>query len=197
VDPTQSGRSAHGARKSAVFGNSVRSLMLVLLTTSHPAWFPVALAQPVPGRPEYTTSNPLLPPVAMDSTGNFVVVWESFGSAGTDTGKYNTGVQGPALRQHGDGDPNSQAEPVVAMDSTGNFVVVWLSDGELRVGHRSIALLNYSADASPRREGRVGREIEETSAQPPHVGEFTKNHVPSVPIHPSPSSSWNGGSRLP
>jgi len=147
VDPTQSGRSAHGARKSAVFGNSVRSLMLVLLTTSHPAWFPVALAQPVPGRPEYTTSNPLLPPVAMDSTGN--------------------------------------------------FVVVWLSDGESRVGHRSIALLNYSADTSPRREGRVGREIEETSAQPPHVGEFTKNHVPSVPIHPSPSSSWNGGSRLP
>jgi len=196
VELTQNGRSAHGARKSAVFGNSVRSLMLVLLTTSHPAWLPVALAQPVPGGPEYTTNNQLLPPVAMDSTGNFVVVWESFGRAGTDTGKYNIGVQGPALRQHGNGDPNNQAEPAVAIDSAGNLVVVWLSHGEPRVGHRSMALLSYSAGTSPGREGHVGREIRETSAQPPHAREFTKSYVPSVPIHPSPSSSWTGG-RLP
>ena len=194
MDPTQNGRSAHGARKSAVFGNFVRSLMLVLLTTSHPAWLPVALAQPVPRGPEYTTNNQLLPPVAIDSTGNFVIVWESFGSAGADTGKYNIGVQGPTPRQHGDGDPNNQAEPAVAVDSTGNFVVVWLSDGKLRVGHRSITLLSYSADTSP---GREGREIQETSAQPLHVGKFTKSYVPSVPIHPSASSSWSGGSRLP
>jgi len=196
VDPTQNARSVHGARKSAVFGNSVRSLMLVLLTTSHPAWLPVALAQLVPGGPGYTTNNQLLPPVAMDSTGNFVVVWESFGGAGTDTGKYNIGVQGPAPRQHGDGDPNNQAEPAVAMDTAGNLVVVWLSDREPRVGHRSIALLSYSADTSPGHEGRVEREIQETSAPPPHVGEFTKSFVSSL-IHPSPSSSWNGGSRLP
>ena len=146
MELTQNGRSAHGARKSAVFGNSVRSLMLVLLTTSHPAWLPVALAQPVPGGPEYTTNNQLLPPVAMDSTGN--------------------------------------------------FVVVWLSHGEPRLGHRSMALLSYSAGTSPGREGHVGREIRETSAQPPHAREFTKSYVPSVPIHPSPSSSWTGG-RLP
>ena len=106
-----------------MFGTSVRSLMLVLLTTSHPAWLPVALAQPVPSGLEYTTNGQLLPPVAMDSTGNFVVVWESFGSAGTDMGKYNIGLQG----QHGDGDPNDEAEPVVAMDSAGNLVVVWPS----------------------------------------------------------------------
>jgi len=186
VDPTQDGRSAHGARKSAVFGNTVRSLMLVFLTTSHPAWLPVAWAQSVK----------LLPPVAMDSTGNFVVVWESFGRAGTDTGKYSIGVQG----RLGDGDPNNQAEPAVAMDSAGNLVVVWLSDGEPRVGHRSTALLGYSTDTSPGREGRegrVGREIQETSAQPPHARKFAKSYVPSVPIHPSPSSGWNGNSRLP
>jgi hypothetical protein len=182
VDPTQT-RSAHGARKSAVFGNTVRSLMLVFLTTSHPAWLPVAWAQSVK----------LLPPVAMDSTGNFVVVWESFGRAGTDTGKYSIGVQG----RLGDGDPNNQAEPAVAMDSAGNLVVVWLSDGEPRAGHRSIALLGYSTDTSPGREGRVGREIQETSAQPPHARKFVKSYVPSVPIHPSPSSGWNGNSRLP
>jgi hypothetical protein len=130
-----------------VFGNSVRSLMLVLLTTSHSVWLPVARAQPVPGGPEYTTNNHSLPPVAMDSTGN--------------------------------------------------LVVVWFGDGEPRVGHRSIALLSYSADTSSGREGRVGRETDETSARPSHVGAFAKSHVPSVSIHPSPSSSWNGGSRLP
>ena len=172
-----------------MFGNSVRSLMLVLLATSYPAWLPVALAQPVPGGPEYTTNNQLLPPVAMDSTGNFVVVWESF--------KSNIGVQAPALRQHGGGDPTNQAEPAVALDSAGNLVVLWLNDGEPRVGHRSTALLGYSVDTSPRPAGRVGREIQETSAQPPHVGQFSKSYVPFVPIHPSPSSSWNGGSRLP
>jgi len=197
VDPTHNRRSAHGVRKSAVFANCARSLMLVLLTTSHPAWLPVASAQLVPGGPGYTTNNQLLPLVAMDSTGSFIVVWEGFGGAGTDTGRYNIGVQGPALRQHGDGDPNNQAEPAVAMDGAGNLVVVWLSDREPRVGHRSIALLSYSADTSPGNEGRVGREIQETSAPHPHVGEFTKSHVPSVPIHPSPSSSWNGGSHLP
>ena len=127
MNPTQDRRSVHGARKSAVFDNSVRAL-LVLFTTSYPAWVPVALAQSAPRGPEYTTKNQLLPPVAMDSTGNFVVVWEGFGSAGTDTGKSKLGVE----RQQGDGDPDNQAEPAVAMDGAGNLVVVWLSDGEPR-----------------------------------------------------------------
>ena len=184
MDPTRNGKSTHGA------GNSIRSLILVLLTSSHPAWLPVAWAQPVSGGAEYTTNGQLLPPVAMDSTGNFVVMWESFGSAGTDTGKHNIGVRGPALRHHEGGDPNDQAEPAVAIDGTDNLVVVWLSDGKLRVGHRSIALLHYSADTAPEREGRVGREIQETPAQPPHARKFTKSHLPSA-------SGWNGGSRLP
>ena len=201
MDPAQNGSGAHGARKSAVSGNSVRSLMLVLLMTSHPAWLPVALAQPVPGGPDYTTNNQLLPPVAIDSTDDFVVVWESFGSAATETGKYNIRVQRPALRKHGDDAPNNRAEPAVAIDSAGNLVVVWLGDGEPRIGHRSIALRSYSADTSADtsmgREGRVEREVQETSTQPPHVREFTNSYVPTVPIHPSPRSSWNGGWRLP
>ena len=116
MDPARNGSGAHGTR--AVSGNSVRSLMLVLLTTSHFAWLPVTLAQPVPGGPDYTTNNQLLPPVAMDSTGDFVVVWESFGSATTETGTA----------------PNKLAEPAVAMDSAGNLVVVWLGDGRCDAG---------------------------------------------------------------
>ena len=153
--------------------------MLVLLTASHPAWLPVALAQPLLAEPAYTPNNQLLPPVVMDSTGNPIVVWKSFGS------------------DRSDGDPNEQAEPAVAMDSAGNLVVLWLSDGELRVGHRSVARLSYPADTSPGREVRVGREIRETSTQPPQVGVSTKSYVPVVPIRPSLSSSWNGDWRLP
>ena len=77
MDPTQTGRSAHGARKSAVLGNSVRALILVLLTTSHPARFPVALAQPVPGGPEYTDKR--TPAARAASGGRFGV------SCGTGT----------------------------------------------------------------------------------------------------------------
>ena len=155
--------------------------MLVLLTTSQSAWLPVALAQPVPGGP-YTTNNQLLPPAAMDSTDDFVVVWESFGSAATETGTT----------------PNKSAEPAVAVDSAGNLVVVWLGDGEPRIGHGSIALRRYAADTSMGREGRVERAVQETST-PPHVREFTNSYVPTVPIYiyPSPRSSWNGGWRLP
>ena len=118
MDPAQSGTGAHGARKSAVSGNSARSLMLVLLTTSQFAWLPVTLAQPLPGGPDYTTNNQLLPPVAVDSTDDFVVVWESFGSAATETGTA----------------PNKLAEPAVAIDSAGNLVVVWLGDGRCDAG---------------------------------------------------------------
>ena len=63
-------RTQSGARTSAMFRNSVRSLMLVLLT-----------AQPVLGGPEYTMSDQL-----MDGTGNLVVVLLSDGSSGLDSG---------------------------------------------------------------------------------------------------------------
>ena len=161
MDPARSGSGAHGARKSAVSGNSVRSLMLVLLTTSCAAWLPVALAQPVPGGPDYATNNQFLPPVAIDSTDDFVVVWESFGSAATETRTA----------------PNKLAEPAVAIDSAGNLVVVWLGDGEPRVGHRSMGMRSYSADTSMGREGGVEREVEET--------EFIVTSQPTLSI-PSP-----------
>src|SRR5688572_1389926 len=77
----------------------------------------------------YTTDVQVLPAVASDSSGNFVVVWQGaqdgsgygvfgqrYASSGTPLGPefrvntYTTGVQG---------------RPAVAADSLGNFVVVW------------------------------------------------------------------------
>jgi len=79
---------------------------------------------------EGTTNRPV---VAMDSTGNFVVVWYNnpggnwniyarrYNSAGEALGnefQVNTTTEG------------QQSRPGVAMDSTGNFVVVWYSQSD-------------------------------------------------------------------
>jgi hypothetical protein len=85
----------------------------------------------------YTTSEQLDPMVASDSNGNFVVVWESLGSSGSDTSSY--GVHGQ--RYDSAGSPqggqfqvntyttSEQLHTAVATDGAGNFVVVWESLG--------------------------------------------------------------------
>ena len=86
----------------------------------------------------YTTDEQTDPMVAMDSLGNFVVVWESYGSDGTDD-DYNS-VQGQLYDS--DGDPvggefqvntfttSRQESVAVAADGQGNFIVVWQSNLE-------------------------------------------------------------------
>jgi len=81
----------------------------------------------------YTTSWQNHPTVAADVQGNFVVVWDSAGSYGTDT-SYRS-IQGQRYDANGVpvGDQfqvnayttYSQNSPDVAADAQGNFVVVW------------------------------------------------------------------------
>jgi len=83
----------------------------------------------------FTNSDQVLPSVAMDGSGSFVVAWTSigqdrsgggvfarrFGSTGTPKGRefrVNTFTM------------NYQTNPSVAVDGSGNFVVVWSSDGQ-------------------------------------------------------------------
>jgi len=85
----------------------------------------------------YTTGTQNDPSVAMDADGDFVVVWESDGSGGTDTSGYSTQGQ----RYDAAGTPqgsqfqvntyttSTQFVPSVAMDADGDFVVVWTSYG--------------------------------------------------------------------
>ncbi len=85
----------------------------------------------------YTTSFQRSPAVAADGLGNFIVVWTSFGSSGTDTS--NNGIQGQRYDAAGaalgaEFQVNSyttsyQFSPAVAADGQGNFVVVWGSAG--------------------------------------------------------------------
>ncbi|MEM8932266.1 MAG: hypothetical protein AAGE94_13880, partial [Acidobacteriota bacterium] len=85
----------------------------------------------------FTSSLQFNPSVGVDADGDFVVVWNSFGSAGTDTS--GSSIQGQ--RYTADGSPiaselqvNSyttgfQDDPIVAVDSDGDFVVAWTSAG--------------------------------------------------------------------
>lgn len=87
----------------------------------------------------YTTGDQLRPAVASDPAGNFVVVWTSDGSEGSDTD--DSSVQGQ--RYSAAGTPlgtefqvntyttNGQSTSDVAADSAGNFVVTWMSYGSM------------------------------------------------------------------
>lgn len=85
----------------------------------------------------YTTSFQDDGAVAMDAEGNFVVAWQSYGSAGSD----QFGYSAQARRFAADGTPLDPVEtqlntftildqrgPHPAMDPRGGFVVVWASD---------------------------------------------------------------------
>ena len=79
----------------------------------------------------YTTSNQRDPSVAMDSDGDFVVVWRSF-QDGSGDGIYaqrydNTGAAQGAEFRVNTYTTNYQLRPSVAIDSDGDFVVTWES----------------------------------------------------------------------
>src|SRR5690606_25856525 len=85
----------------------------------------------------YTSSYQHWPQVAMDGDGDFVVIWVSDGSNGSDTDHYS--IQGQ--RYNSAGVPQGsqfqvnsytndiQRDSAVSMDSDGDFVVVWGSQG--------------------------------------------------------------------
>ncbi len=85
----------------------------------------------------YTSGGQYTPAIASDATGNFVVVWTSADSNGTDSDGFS--IQGQrygsdGLEIGGEFQVNSyttnyQILPAVAADATGNFVVALQSDG--------------------------------------------------------------------
>ncbi|MCP4654380.1 MAG: hypothetical protein GY856_03065, partial [bacterium] len=85
----------------------------------------------------YTTQNQVYPAIAVDSGGEFVVVWSSYGSGGDDSSGYSIQAQ----RYDSDGTAAGSQFQVntyttdkqqwndVAMNSDGEFVVGWRSRG--------------------------------------------------------------------
>jgi hypothetical protein len=104
----------------------------------------------------YTPGRQQRVDIAADAAGNFVVVWQSFGSNGSDTS--DDSIQ--ARRYDADGNPlaaqfqvntyttNGQRNPEVGMDDAGNFVVVWGSLGSSGSDTSFSSILGQRYDAS-------------------------------------------------
>ncbi len=80
----------------------------------------------------YTTNNQCFPSVAMDSTGNFVIAWQSDGQDGDMIGVYaqrydNSGTTQGVEFQVNTHTASHQNGPSLAMDADGNLVIVWMS----------------------------------------------------------------------
>ena len=85
----------------------------------------------------YVTGDQLSPSVGVDTGGDFVVVWTSDGSGGTDSSSYS--IQGQRYASDGSAagaqfqvntyTTSAQTSPSVSVDASGGFVVVWTSDG--------------------------------------------------------------------
>ena len=78
----------------------------------------------------YTTSDQSSPSVAMDPNGNFVVVWESYGQDGFNSGVFGQRFDASGTPQGAEFQVNayalsSDSDPAIAMDPNGNFVVTW------------------------------------------------------------------------
>jgi hypothetical protein len=101
--------------------------------------------------------------VAADANGNFLVVWESPGSHGTDTS--SSSVQGQLFSPLGAQSvqfqvntytTDRQSSASVAADADGDFVVVWRGDGfqtsnSLIFGQRYSTALSVAAMSSATR----------------------------------------------
>jgi hypothetical protein len=73
--------------------------------------------------------------IAADASGNFVVVWASYGQDGSHYGVFGQRYDAAGAAVAGEFGINShtpllQHQPAVASDASGNFVVVWTSDGQ-------------------------------------------------------------------
>jgi len=84
------------------------------------------------------------PAVAMDATGDFVVVWAANTGPGTVAQRFDAAgvAQGGEIAVQSAG---SSIDPAVAMDAAGNFVVAWMRGGT----ERGVYARYFAADGTP------------------------------------------------
>lgn len=127
----------------------------------------------------YTTGAQGIPSVAIDSTGNFIVAWQS-AQDGSGTGIYAQRYNSAGAKVGGEFRVNTyttgnQKRPSIAADGSGNFVVVWQSAGQDGSGYGIFGQRFTSAGAARGTEFPVNAYT-------------TANQVfPSVTVSPSNS----------
>ncbi len=118
----------------------------------------------------YATGQQADPAVAMDSTGAFVVVWETYDpGVGINAQQYTFSGTGQPVASGSQFIVNTyttgnQSIPTVAMDSAGDFVVAWQGyDYTQDLGQQSLYAQAYNASGTPQ-----GSEFRVNSS--PYVG---------------------------
>ncbi len=124
----------------------------------------------------YTTGAQQQPAVAMDPSGGFVTVWESFGQDGSARGVFGQRFDALGAKVGNEFQANSYATgdqrfPQVASDSNGNFVVVW--DGQREGDTQGIALRAYDSDGVALFPGE--REAHTGTADPETLPRVARN----------------------
>ena len=82
-----------------------------------------------------STSNQFAPAIAFDDSGNFVIIWQSYGQDKANTyGIFGQRYDSAGNAVGGEFQVNTttsgdQDEVAVAMDADGDFVVVWAGQG--------------------------------------------------------------------
>jgi len=131
----------------------------------------------------YTTGVQYAPAVASDSSGNFVVVWQSYGQDGSYEGVFgqrydNTGAPiGPEFRVN-TYTTSEQWHPAVGSDSSGNFVVVWQSSYQEYGSSQGVFGQRYASSGAPLGpEFRVNTHTPNAQTSPAVASDSTGNFV--------------------
>jgi hypothetical protein len=145
-------------------GLAARAAVVWLLGGASALAAPASAQPPIPAGGEfqvntYTTNYQYHPAAAMAADGSFVVVWESYGSFGTDTSSFS--IQGQRYASGGSAQGgefqvniqtlDGQYRPAVALGPGGGFVVVWESASSTGpdTSGSSIQARRYASDGSP------------------------------------------------
>ena len=141
------------------------------------------------------------PAVAMDSRGNYVVVWSSYRQDGDSGGVFGQRFDPNCQRVGHEFRINSevvgnQTDPAVAMHETGGFVAVWHGPGP---GDRDIYARRFGVDAEPRGDDfRVNSLLDFTQRFPrvamSRTGAFVVVWESRVPI--AEDYTWAAAGRL-
>lgn len=103
----------------------------------------------------FTTQIQSKPALAMDDSGNFIVVWESNGQDGSVFGIFGQRFDASGVPQGAEFQVNTyttgmQNTPAVAVDGSGDFVVVWQSYGQDgNLSHYSVFGRRFNSSGTP------------------------------------------------
>ncbi|MBD2520023.1 putative Ig domain-containing protein [Nostoc sp. FACHB-973] len=108
----------------------------------------------------YTNSSQFDPTVAMDTDGDFVISWTSYGQDGSGYGIYAQRYNSAGVAVGGEFKVNTytnnfQVNPTVAMDADGDFVISWQSYGQDGSGYGIYAQRYNSAGVAVGGEFKV------------------------------------------